>query len=154
MDGSLAISNMDEALHLNQSSTVLSLLPSTCSNPHPPPSLVCFLTTSCAALMALLLWHFMTSSAFWLIDQLMPWHVITPSLPPLPSLRPPSPGIVQRFSALPDVIGMHGGLPPPDAFPLAALTTTLADGSSFIINDPRTITAAQQYNLHAKVRQQ
>lgn len=62
-------------------------------------------------------------------------------------------GIVNRFQMLPDVVGMHGGLPPADAFPFNRLTFGLEHnpGEVLDISNPRMVAAAQQYNLILQV---
>eukprot|EP00775_Hariotina_reticulata_P010800 gene10800-10956_t len=77
----------------------------------------------------------------------------------LPSLH----GIVSKYACVPDVIGMHGGLPPADAFPFTAFSGRMCHDSQgntapqaaasdlqLDIDDPVLITAAQQYNMNAK----
>lgn len=77
-----------------------------------------------------------------------------------------SAGVVARFTGVQGVIGMHGGLPPPDAFPFATLggdlapdTTTStaaappADGEQLQrldITDPALVALAQQYIMTPK----
>lgn len=58
--------------------------------------------------------------------------------------------IIQRFSTLPDVVGMHGGLPPPDAFPFTSFSFGVCDGTTLTIDSQPEVACAQQYNLHAK----
>ncbi|KAK9864365.1 hypothetical protein WJX84_001908 [Apatococcus fuscideae] len=46
-----------------------------------------------------------------------------------------------------EVAGLHGGLPHPSIFPLEGITLHLKGGASLTIDDPQTVTDAQQYNL-------
>lgn len=50
----------------------------------------------------------------------------------LPSLRV----IISQFQGMPGVIGLHGGLPAPTAFPITSLSFTLRDGTTATIDDP------------------
>lgn len=84
----------------------------------------------------------------------------------LPLLLPA--GIVSRYTKEPDVIGMHGGLPPSNTFPFTWFHTGLlplgnsssaavegkADASEDVLNieDPQLVSVAQQYNMQAQVR--
>lgn len=80
-------------------------------------------------------------------------------------------GIVSRYTKEPDVIGMHGGLPPSNTFPFtwfhsgllplpsdttgcAAGVTGAASAHATVmkVEDPQLVSAAQQYNMHAQVR--
>uniref|UniRef100_A0A383VSP6 Aminotransferase class I/classII large domain-containing protein n=1 Tax=Tetradesmus obliquus TaxID=3088 RepID=A0A383VSP6_TETOB len=71
--------------------------------------------------------------------------------------------IVSKYQGAPGIIGMHGGLPPADAFPFSAFKCSLQSSSndaaaaaaaaaagSLSISDPPLVSAAQQYNMHAK----
>ncbi|WIA37181.1 hypothetical protein OEZ86_014136 [Tetradesmus obliquus] len=78
--------------------------------------------------------------------------------------------IVSKYQGAPGIIGMHGGLPPADAFPFSAFDCSLqrscgssdatagaaaaaaaaAAAGSLSIADPLLVSAAQQYNMHAK----
>ena len=89
----------------------------------------------------------------------------------------PSAGIVSQFTGTPGMIGMHGGLPPPDAFPFATLGGALAPDTTsstghnaaaapasdkaggcqlqgLQVTDPLLVAAAQQYMFTPKVRKQ
>lgn len=82
---------------------------------------------------------------------------------PLPPL---SAGVVARFTGVQGVIGMHGGLPPPDAFPFATLGGDLAPDTTtstaaappadseqlqrLDITDPALVALAQQYIMTPK----
>jgi hypothetical protein len=77
-------------------------------------------------------------------------------------------GIVSRYTKEPDVIGMHGGLPPSNTFPFTWFHTgllPLEDASTAAgqhqvkeqeavlkIDDPQLVSTAQQYNMQALVR--
>lgn len=52
-----------------------------------------------------------------------------------PSLR----AIVNRFSGVPGVIGLHAGLPAAEAFPITSMSYTLRDGTQVTIDDPGTV---------------
>ena len=39
------------------------------------------------------------------------------------------------FTSIPGVIGLHGGLPPGDAFPLASLSYTTVEGDKVSLDD-------------------
>jgi hypothetical protein len=60
--------------------------------------------------------------------------------------------VMMRFGNVPDMISMHGGLPPPSAFPVCAAVLHLADGDTASLMEPSHVVAAQQYNLHKLVR--
>ena len=53
----------------------------------------------------------------------------------LPSLRV----IISQFQGMPGIIGLHGGLPAPSAFPITSLSFTLRDGTSATIDDPAKV---------------
>ncbi|KAI8473556.1 MAG: pyridoxal phosphate-dependent transferase [Monoraphidium minutum] len=56
--------------------------------------------------------------------------------------------IVERFSGVPGVVGMHGGLPPADTFPVASFHMDLAPiagGGALAMAGPKDTVAAQQY---------
>ncbi|KAK9863759.1 hypothetical protein WJX84_010441 [Apatococcus fuscideae] len=55
--------------------------------------------------------------------------------------------LVTGSASLPGVVGLHGGLPHPSIFPLEGITLNLKGGATLRINDPQTVTAAQQYNM-------
>jgi hypothetical protein len=75
---------------------------------------------------------------------------------------------VSRYTKEPDVIGMHGGLPPSNTFPFTWFHTGLlpleyastaagqeevnAQEAVLKIDDPQLVSAAQQYNMQALVR--
>jgi hypothetical protein len=44
--------------------------------------------------------------------------------------------IVAAHAGKPGVVGLHGGFPPPDAFPFVRLTATLKDGTVVDVSDP------------------
>lgn len=44
-------------------------------------------------------------------------------------------GLVAKFQNVPGVIGLHGGLPPPDAFPMLSLDIKLRDGSTVTVGE-------------------
>jgi len=44
--------------------------------------------------------------------------------------------IVAAAAGRPGVVGLHGGFPPPDAFPFVRLTATLKDGTTVEVSDP------------------
>jgi hypothetical protein len=52
-----------------------------------------------------------------------------------PSLR----AIVNRFSGVPGSIGLHAGLPAPEAFPITRMSCTLRDGTEVTIDNPETV---------------
>ena len=52
-----------------------------------------------------------------------------------PSLRK----IVCQFAGSTDVIPMHGGLPPPDSFPITGLQLQLSNGQSVEIKDRQKV---------------
>ena len=43
--------------------------------------------------------------------------------------------LATAFTGLPDIIPLHGGLPPADAFPLSGLSLRLRDGATVEIED-------------------
>lgn len=53
-----------------------------------------------------------------------------------------------QFAGVPGVVSLAGGFPPSsgELFPLSGLTLRLADGLTISVDDPITITTAQQYN--------
>lgn len=61
----------------------------------------------------------------------------------LPTLRV----IISQFQGMPGVIGLHGGLPAPSAFPITSLSFTLRDGTTATIDDPAKLDAMQQYSV-------
>lgn len=42
--------------------------------------------------------------------------------------------IVNQYSGIQDVIGLHGGLPPPDCYPIASISFQLRDGARVELN--------------------
>ncbi len=44
--------------------------------------------------------------------------------------------IASRYTGIPGVIGLHGGFPAAEAFPITQLSYTLRDGTSVSIDDP------------------
>ena len=47
--------------------------------------------------------------------------------------------IVAAAAGRPGVVGLHGGFPPPDAFPFVRLTATLKDGTTVEVSDPEQV---------------
>ena len=47
--------------------------------------------------------------------------------------------IVAAHAGKPGVVGLHGGFPPPDAFPFVRLTATLKDGTVVDVSDPAKV---------------
>jgi hypothetical protein len=47
--------------------------------------------------------------------------------------------IVAAHAGKAGVVGLHGGFPPPDAFPFVRLTATLKDGTVLDIGDPAKV---------------
>jgi hypothetical protein len=45
-------------------------------------------------------------------------------------------GLITQFAGMKDVVQLHGGLPPPAAFPISGVSLRLADGGSIDISDP------------------
>lgn len=50
--------------------------------------------------------------------------------------------IASRYTGIPGVIGLHGGFPAAEAFPITQLSYTLRDGTSVSIDDPAKVGAA------------
>lgn len=59
-----------------------------------------------------------------------------------PSLR----AIVNRFTGVPGVIGLHAGLPAAEAFPITSMSYTLRDGTQVSIDDPETVRVSAQWS--------
>lgn len=55
--------------------------------------------------------------------------------------------LLSAFTGVPGIIGLHGGLPPADAFPFTDMSFTLRDGTKMHITDPAQVAAAQQYSV-------
>ncbi|KAL3147261.1 hypothetical protein ABBQ32_002752 [Trebouxia sp. C0010 RCD-2024] len=55
--------------------------------------------------------------------------------------------LLSAFTGVPGIIGLHGGLPPADAFPFTEMSFTLRDGTKMEIKDPAQVAAAQQYSV-------
>lgn len=55
--------------------------------------------------------------------------------------------LLSAFTGVPGIIGLHGGLPPADAFPFTEMSFTLRDGTKMQISDPAQVAAAQQYSV-------
>lgn len=47
--------------------------------------------------------------------------------------------LLSAFTGVPGIIGLHGGLPPADAFPFTDMSFTLRDGTKLHINDPAQV---------------
>ena len=48
--------------------------------------------------------------------------------------------LLSAFTGVPGIIGLHGGLPPADAFPFTDMSFTLRDGTKLHISDPAQVT--------------
>ena len=48
--------------------------------------------------------------------------------------------LLSAFTGVPGIIGLHGGLPPADAFPFTEMSFTLRDGTKMQISDPAQVT--------------
>lgn len=48
--------------------------------------------------------------------------------------------LLSAFTGVPGIIGLHGGLPPADAFPFTEMSFTLRDGTKMQITDPTQVT--------------
>ena len=55
--------------------------------------------------------------------------------------------LLSAFTGVPGIIGLHGGLPPADAFPFTEMAFTLRDGTKMEIKDPAQV---QPYTATAK----
>jgi hypothetical protein len=51
-------------------------------------------------------------------------------------------GLITQFAGMKDVVQLHGGLPPPAAFPISGVSLKLADGGSIDISDPDLVGCA------------
>lgn len=47
--------------------------------------------------------------------------------------------LLSAFTGVPGIIGLHGGLPPADAFPFTEMAFTLRDGTKMEIKDPAQV---------------
>lgn len=47
--------------------------------------------------------------------------------------------LLSAFTGVPGIIGLHGGLPPADAFPFTEMSFTLRDGTRMEIKDPAQV---------------
>jgi len=56
--------------------------------------------------------------------------------------------LLSAFTGVPGIIGLHGGLPPADAFPFTEMSFTLRDGTKMQITDPAQV----NYLLHRHLR--
>lgn len=57
--------------------------------------------------------------------------------------------LLSAFTGVPGIIGLHGGLPPADAFPFTEMAFTLRDGTKMEIKDPAQVqpyTATTAFN--------
>ena len=64
--------------------------------------------------------------------------------------------LLSAFTGVPGIIGLHGGLPPADAFPFTEMAFTLRDGTKMEIKDPAqvqpyTATTAFKTSDHSRV---
>ncbi|KAL6776906.1 hypothetical protein ACKKBF_B03955 [Auxenochlorella protothecoides x Auxenochlorella symbiontica] len=57
-------------------------------------------------------------------------------------------GLVAKFQNVPGVIGLHGGLPPSDAFPMLSLDIKLRDGSTVTVGENDLVQGQLQYGIH------
>ena len=55
--------------------------------------------------------------------------------------------LLSAFTGVPGIIGLHGGLPPADAFPFTEMAFTLRDGTKMEIKDPAQV---QPYTAPAR----
>ncbi len=56
--------------------------------------------------------------------------------------------LLSAFTGVPGIIGLHGGLPPPDAFPFTEMSFTLRDGTKMHISDPAQVMHLLHCSLH------
>ena len=56
--------------------------------------------------------------------------------------------LLSAFTGVPGIIGLHGGLPPADAFPFTEMSFTLRDGTKLQITDPAQV-MTEHINAHA-----
>ena len=47
--------------------------------------------------------------------------------------------LLSAFTGVPGIIGLHGGLPPADAFPFTDMSFTLRDGTKMHISNPTQV---------------
>ena len=47
--------------------------------------------------------------------------------------------LLSAFTGVPGIIGLHGGLPPADAFPFTEMSFTLRDGTKLEIKEPEQV---------------
>ena len=47
--------------------------------------------------------------------------------------------LLSAFTGVPGIIGLHGGLPPADAFPFTEMSFTLRDGTKVEIKEPAQV---------------
>ena len=57
--------------------------------------------------------------------------------------------LLSAFTGVPGIIGLHGGLPPADAFPFTDMSFTLRDGTKMHITDPAQVWNSEIYALYA-----
>lgn len=55
--------------------------------------------------------------------------------------------IAMRYAGIPGVIGLHGGFPSADSFPVMSMQFKLRDGTCVTIDDPAKMAAMQQYSV-------
>ena len=53
--------------------------------------------------------------------------------------------LLSAFTGVPGIIGLHGGLPPPDAFPFTEMSFTLRDGTKMHIAEPSQVTCSWRW---------
>ena len=56
--------------------------------------------------------------------------------------------LLSAFTGVPGIIGLHGGLPPADAFPFTEMSFTLRDGTKMQISDPAQVAHFPHRSLH------
>ncbi len=56
--------------------------------------------------------------------------------------------LLSAFTGVPGIIGLHGGLPPADAFPFTEMSFTLRDGTKMQISDPAQVASLLHCSLH------
>ena len=61
--------------------------------------------------------------------------------------------LLSAFTGVPGIIGLHGGLPPADAFPFTEMSFTMRDGTKLQITDPAQVMTEHisAHALHLKV---
>ncbi len=57
--------------------------------------------------------------------------------------------LLSAFTGVPGIIGLHGGLPPADAFPFTEMSFTLRDGTKMQISDPAQVTYLPHRSLYS-----